>query len=267
MPQPMDWGNESPGGRYVSTGNPAGRWPANLVFTHAADCGDECVAGCPVMELDGQSGVGVSRAGGKAGWQDEYVGGTYTPIPRTGHNDTGGASRFFTVTEWDPTADVPPFRYVAKPSKRERNAGLDGLPEREWKGNYGDGIQDNRPHTRDGYTYQSTTRNTHPTVKPVALMRWLVRLVTPPGGTVLDPFAGSGTTLVAAVLEGFDAIGCEMTDDYLPIIEGRVAWAEQQADEVTPTLFDDAGQGVRVTSLAGASIDPTGDATPGQGQV
>jgi site-specific DNA-methyltransferase (adenine-specific) len=71
MPQPMDWGNESPGGRYVSTGNPAGRWPANLVFTHAADCGDECVAGCPVMELDGQSGVGVSRAGGKAGWQDE----------------------------------------------------------------------------------------------------------------------------------------------------------------------------------------------------
>ena len=258
---------ESQVGNDYQSKTTTGRWPANLVFTHAADCGDECVAGCPVMELDGQSGVGVSRAGGKAGWQDEYVGGTYTPIPRTGHNDTGGASRFFTVTEWDPTADVPPFRYVAKPSKRERNAGLDGLPEREWKGNYGDGIQDNRPHTRDGYTYQSTTRNTHPTVKPVALMRWLVRIVTPPGGTVLDPFAGSGTTLVAAVLEGFDAIGIEMTDDYLPIIEGRVAWAEEQAADTSPTLFDDAGQGVRVTSLAGASIDPTGDATPGLGQV
>jgi DNA modification methylase len=69
----------------------------------------------------------------------------------------------------------------------------------------------------------------HPTVKPVALMRHLVRLVTPPGGTVLDPFAGSGTTLVAAVLEGMNAIGCEMTDEYLPIIRGRVAWAEEQA--------------------------------------
>jgi DNA modification methylase len=87
--------------------------------------------------------------------------------------------------------------YQAKPSKRERNAGLD------------------KP-------------STHPTVKPVALMRHLVRLVTPPGGTVLDPFAGSGTTLVAAVLEGMNAIGCEMTDEYLPIIEGRVAWAEEQ---------------------------------------
>ena len=79
-------------------------------------------------------------------------------------------------------------------------------------------------------------RNFHPTVKPVALMRYLVRMVTPPNGTVLDPFAGSGTTLVAAVLEGFDAIGMEMTADYLPIIEGRVAWALAQQPEA-PTLF------------------------------
>ena len=71
-------------------------------------------------------------------------------------------------------------------------------------------------------------------MKPVALMRHLVRLVTPPGGTVLDPFAGSGTTLVAAVLEGFDAIGCEMTDEYLPIIEGRVEWAKQEASIRAP---------------------------------
>jgi DNA modification methylase len=75
---------------------------------------------------------------------------------------------------------------------------------------------------------RTANANYHPTVKPVALMRHLVRLVTPPGGTVLDPFAGSGTTLVAAVLEGMNAIGCEMTDEYLPIIEGRVAWAEEQ---------------------------------------
>ena len=63
----------------------------------------------------------------------------------------------------------------------------------------------------------------HPTVKPLTLMRWLVRLVTPPGGTVLDPFAGSGTTLEAALLEGFHAIGIEANPDYLPLIRQRLA--------------------------------------------
>jgi len=90
------------------------------------------------------------------------------------------------------------FFYCAKASKSERNAGLEGLP------------------------------NFHPTVKPIALMRYLVKLVTPPNGTVLDPFLGSGTTAVAAILEGFNWMGCEMTEDYWPIIEARVAWAEAQ---------------------------------------
>jgi hypothetical protein len=63
----------------------------------------------------------------------------------------------------------------------------------------------------------------HPTVKPLALMRWLVRLVTPPGGVVLDPFAGSGTTIEAAILEGFQVIGIEREADYLPLIEARIA--------------------------------------------
>ena len=62
----------------------------------------------------------------------------------------------------------------------------------------------------------------HPTVKPVTLMRWLVRMVTPPGGTVLDPFVGSGTTLEAAVLEGFNAVGIEREADYLPLIHARL---------------------------------------------
>jgi DNA modification methylase len=100
------------------------------------------------------------------------------------------------------------YFYCAKPSRSERNA--------------------------DG-----NVANGHPTVKPLALMRWLVRLVTPPGGVVLDPFAGSGTTLVAATLEGFDAIGVEMTDEYLPIIDGRLAWATQQLAATPPTLFDE----------------------------
>jgi len=254
-----------------------GRWPANIVFTHSAGCVQvgttsdacrvrdsfqtysqnsnfgkrsqvknktekmvaavwHCVEGCPVGELDEQSGVGISRAGGVAGWQDEYVGGTYAPIPRTGHNDTGGASRFFTVTEWDPVGDVP-FKYVAKPSKKERNAGLDGLEKkRESDRKKDDGVGGDNPRNRSN----TAKVNHHPTVKPIALMRWLVKLVTPPGGTVLDPFAGSGTTLVAATLEGFDAVGVEFTEEYVPIIEGRVAWAQKKCEQLTLNVDDSA---------------------------
>ena len=81
----------------------------------------------------------------------------------------------------------------------------------------------------------------HPTVKPVTLMRWLVRMVTPPGGTVLDPFAGSGTTLEAAMLEGFDSIGIEREADYLPLIRARIERATAalaaQAKADADTLF------------------------------
>ena len=91
-----------------------------------------------------------------------------------------------------------PFFYCAKAAKSERNAGL----------------------PKDA--------NIHPTVKPLELMRYLCRLITPPNGTILDPFAGSGSTLVAATLEGFNSIGIEMTADYLPIIEARIKWAESQ---------------------------------------
>lgn len=69
----------------------------------------------------------------------------------------------------------------------------------------------------------------HPTPKPEALCRELVRRITPPGGVVLDPFLGSGTTAVAAILEGHDFVGCEMTAEYWPIIEARVKWAEKEA--------------------------------------
>ena len=81
----------------------------------------------------------------------------------------------------------------------------------------------------------------HPTVKPLALMRWLVRMVTPPGGTVLDPFAGSGTTLEAAMLEGFNVIGIEREADYLPLIQARIeratATLAAQAEADADTLF------------------------------
>ena len=138
------------------------------------------------------------------------------------------------ITDGSIDAEWVRYFYSAKASKAERNAGLDALPEMqrltlsggEWIGPSGEAV--NRPKPQ---------QNTHPTVKPLALMRYLVRLVTPPGGTVLEPFAGSGTTLVAAILEGFDAIGFELTDDYLPIIEGRIAWAHQERAKANDSLF------------------------------
>ena len=75
-------------------------------------------------------------------------------------------------------------------------------------------------------------QNHHPTVKPLALMRYLVRLVTPPDGVVLDPFLGSGTTAIAAVQEGFDWIGIEREAEYCDIAEARIAAAEPQQIEV-----------------------------------
>ena len=117
------------------------------------------------------------------------------------------------------------FFYCAKASKSERNAGLEGFePKRE-----SDRPSDDKPGGDNPRNRTNTaSQNFHPTVKPIALMCYLVKLVTPPNGTVLDPFLGSGTTAVAAILEGFNWMGCEMTEDYWPIIEARVAWAELQ---------------------------------------
>ena len=221
-----------------TTGSAAGRWPANLILTHSPDCHTECVSGCPVAALNTQSGPVGSWSNSRGGdWGTDRVTGMNLKHQKSQRNyETrgGGASRFFTTTEWDPEIDVP-FLYVAKPSRRERNAGLDGMPEQ--LGGSLEGGNDKRKGDKPQLTPRA---NFHPTVKPVALMRHLVRLVTRPGGTVLDPFLGSGTTAVAATLEGFDWIGCELTDDYLPIIQARVAWAEQHQPEPDLTLFTDA---------------------------
>jgi site-specific DNA-methyltransferase (adenine-specific) len=135
------------------------------------------------------------------------------------------------------TDDWARYFYCAKPSRTERNAGLDGLPE------HTSGQMTNRKegsaalnNPRTGAGRINGGSNFHPTVKPLTLMQWLIRLVTPPHGTILDPFAGSGTTLAAATLEGVHAIGIELTDDYLPIITARCNWAETQTTQ--RTLFD-----------------------------
>lgn len=122
------------------------------------------------------------------------------------------------------------FYYVAKASRSEREAGLAGMPERTaqstgWSGESMPQRQDARP----GRTFYSrplpAAANHHPTVKPVSLMRWLVRLVTPPDGIVLDPFAGSGSTGVACAHEGLRFVGIEQDGDYAEIARRRIAHA------------------------------------------
>lgn len=108
------------------------------------------------------------------------------------------------------------------------------------------GYSDSGGASRFFYVAKAPTRErpkvdgvAHPTVKPLALMRWLVRLVTPPGGTVLEPFAGSGTTVEACALEGFACIAIEREPDYLPLIQARLARVEAaQPEPVGPSLFD-----------------------------
>lgn len=206
-------GEMQPGhsGQTIETGPaPAGRWPANVIL-------DEYTA----QLLDEQSGVSVSKVGMRGslsaegsheGWKRESHKG-FNGL--RGHNDSGGASRFF---------------YVAKASKRDRNEGLEDLEaQRHADRNKDDGAGGDNPRNRTNQAKQ----NFHPTVKPTALMRYLVKLVTPPGGTVLDPFTGSGSTGKAALLEGFEFVGVELTEDYLPIIEGRLKWALENREEET----------------------------------
>jgi site-specific DNA-methyltransferase (adenine-specific) len=193
----------------ASEQNSQGRWPANLIL-------DEDTAEL----LDEQSGItkgkpGMTNLGKFSFTVGEKVEGVKHGSQK-GLGDTGGASRFF---------------YVAKASKRDRNEGLEELGESvagSYSGNVANkgnkiGAQPDKPN--------QPAKNFHPTVKPTSLMEYLIKLVTPPGGVVLDPFTGSGSTGKAAILQGFDFIGIEMTEEYLPIIEGRLKHAEAKVAE------------------------------------
>ena len=103
-----------------------------------------------------------------------------------------------------------------------RNAGLEDMPKRDaWADAHGDHGKF-AVFEHDGRE-RKPVQNHHPTVKPIALMRWLVRMVTPPGGLVVDPFNGSGTTGIAAVLEGFRYLGIEQAAEYADIARRRIA--------------------------------------------
>ena len=124
---------------------------------------------------------------------------------------------------------LPPVLYYNKPSVSERNGGLEHLPARA-KSQLGsdDALEREELDDVSERFISEPQANFHPTVKPIDLMRTLIALVSPYGGTVLDPFLGSGTTAVAASLQGREWVGCELTPDYWAIIEARVAWADKQ---------------------------------------
>lgn len=114
------------------------------------------------------------------------------------------------------------FFYSAKASRGERDAGLEAFAESRRSDGRATDIDNPRLRT-------SARRNDHPTVKPIDVMRWLVRLVTPPGGVVLDPFAGSGSTLIAAEQSGFRSIGIELDDHYCDLAVARLAhWTDDR---------------------------------------
>jgi site-specific DNA-methyltransferase (adenine-specific) len=115
------------------------------------------------------------------------------------------------------------FFYCAKALRSEREAGLEGVEMRQkvFNGQSGESAGLAPGSVEDKFTTRPS-KNHHPTVKPIALMRYLCRLVTPPGGVVLDPFAGSGTTGCAATLEGFGFVGIEREAEYVEIARQRI---------------------------------------------
>lgn len=182
-----------------------GRFPANLVLSHSPYCtDDQCDIECATYALDLQSGTLRARGnlGKSKGGKGLYGHGACEN--NFGSGDTGGASRFF---------------YCAKISASERNVGLDEMPDRK-----GATLQDNGKDfkTGSGNPRNTIVKNHHPTVKPIKLMTYLIRMITPPEGLVLDPFAGSGSTGVAAIREGFRFLGIEQAEEYVKIAEARL---------------------------------------------
>lgn len=173
-----------------------GRYPANVILDEEA-----------ARLLDQQSGTveGSGETSIKKGRSPNF--GRYGIYGESGivdginYEDSGGASRFF---------------YVAKASREEREMGLEKVPpvKTVWSENFGAFRAD---------THRKPIRNNHPSVKPIALMRYLIRLVTPKGGLVVDPFLGSGTTLIACRLEGVSGFGIEKNPEYEKFIKGRIS--------------------------------------------
>jgi DNA modification methylase len=196
-------------------GSSLGRWPANLLH----DGSPEVVAMFP--DSDGQAGA-VTGEEPSALTNQVYgdFGGRPASKPR---GDSGSATRFF---------------FSGKATRADREEGLAAfVPKQRDEGREAEAPGANNPRNRGG----QERKNNHPTVKPTALMRWLVKLITPPGGTVLDPFCGSGSTGKACVFERLNFLGIEREPDYADIARARIAWAEAHLEpEQMDLLFSEA---------------------------
>lgn len=208
-----------------------GRWPANLLHDgspevvalfpqSAGQLADES-ATAPSAKFGRVFGM-MGRAGEPSAESDNDGAVGFKMRPGARRGDLGSAARFF----WNPKA-----------SRTDRNEGCELLPDKLFGMSSAAAAAAARGEhydNGDGGVNRTTLRaNNHPTVKPTELMRYLVRLVTPPGGTVLDPFLGSGSTGKAAVLEGFNFIGIELNPEYIEIARARIDFAARQGRQET----------------------------------
>ena len=212
--------------------SPLGRFPANFIH----DGSDEVVELFP--DSKGQQGDVKGNEPSHTGDANTVTYGEYGRVP------------FAKRVELDKSAAR--FFYCAKTSKKDRNHGLDDFEEKAIANTKGNGIR--RVCNKCGayqlepcdcvdneWVLPANKKNNHPTVKPTDLMRYLCKLVTPPNGTVLDPFTGSGSTGRGAVLEGFNFIGIELSAEYIDITKARIAAAEQavaEANKPTNEIFN-----------------------------
>ncbi len=206
-----------------------GRWPANvLIDEEAAAIIDESTGDLSTGEWPSAR---KSRKFKEGIYEGAFPGQQLGLSQRSAN--TGGASRFY---------------YIAKPSREERDAGCEHLlaKQRDGKRKAGKPGGDN-PRNRG----LQPRGNYHPTVKPIALMRWLVRLVTPPGGHVVDCFAGSGTTGIACRYEMMEFTGIEREAEYVEIANRRIAATAPLLAEMlesAPDSDDGAGRQDRLFS-------------------
>jgi site-specific DNA-methyltransferase (adenine-specific) len=193
---------------------PEGRFPANIILGCYCENENNHNEDCPIRVIDEQSGETKSKKSERGNIVDNNIFGKYNLQDNTirGHNDMGGASRFF---------------YVAKASKSEREKGLSDfeIKKENLQGLDTRGrtlLREDGTKTLASNFTPSERANNHPTVKPIKLMQYLVKLVTPPNGIVLDPFCGSGTTGIACKIDGFQFVGIDQDLDYCKIAEARI---------------------------------------------
>ena len=210
----------------------------------------KCVDDCPVKILDEQSGTTKSsKRGNKYNKKTENREG-YTPVQSdyredNTYSDKGGASRFYKCVDDCPVKildeQAPKTGNAFKKTRTKDTTGGSGD---SWtnggkKAGQDNGIFDGLGGASRFYYCAKVgkkernagdARNTHPTVKPIKLMTYLTKLITPPNGKVLDPFMGSGSTGMACAMEGFDFVGIDMDEDYVEISKARIEWARTQKE-------------------------------------